>query len=149
MERPARQALGSAALLIAATLTALPALASDPCLETKVTDVFVSPDGKVQGPGVVKVCPHWTISPALRLSRVYFNGRTLGVWMLHSGEGGRFNDRDSSMVLRKLPEGKIALADYYWPGADGRPQAPGLRAAQLEESREAAAARSTTKTMTP
>jgi|WetSurMetagenome_2_1015567.scaffolds.fasta_scaffold169191_2 hypothetical protein len=149
MERPARHALGSAALLVAATLTALPAIASDSCLETKVTDVFVSPDGKVQGPGLVKICPHWTISPTLRLSRIYFNGRALGVWMLHSGEGGRFNDRDYAVMLRRLPEGKIALADYYWPGADGRPQAPGLRAAQLEASRDASATRPAAKTLMP
>jgi hypothetical protein len=149
MERSARLALGSAALLVVATLTALPAFANDSCLETKVAEVFVSPDGAVQGPGLVKICPHWTISPSLRLSRIYFNGRALGVWMLHSGEGGRFSDREYAVTLRRLPEGKIALADYYWPGADGRPKAPGLRAAQLEETRDAAVTMPAARTLQP
>lgn len=135
MEQQARRVVGAAALLLAATLTALPVSASDTCLQTRVTDVFVSPDGKVQGPGVVRICPHWTISPSLRLSRIYFNGRALGVWMSRVGEGGRFVDGGSNVMLRKLPEGRIALADYYWPGLDGRPSAPGLRAAQLAVTR--------------
>jgi hypothetical protein len=141
MERSARLALGSAALLIAASLGALPATANDSCLVTRLTEAFVSPDGHLQGPGVVKICPHWTISPSLRLSRIYFNGRALGVWMHHSGESGRFGDGDDTVMLRLLPEGKIALADYYWPGADGRPQAPGLRAARLDMTRDAFAAK--------
>jgi len=79
----------------------------------------------------VKVCPHWTISPSFRLSKVSFNGRTLGVWMTRSREGGKLPDT-STIRLRRLPEGRIALADHYWPGRDGRPVAPGLRAANLE-----------------
>jgi hypothetical protein len=137
MEQQARRILGSAALLLAAILIAAPALASDSCIQTRVAEVFVSPDGKSQGPGIVKICPYWSMSPSLRLSRVLLNGRTLGVWMLHSGEGGRFDDRSFAVALRRLPEGRIALADYYWPGADGRPSAPGLRAAQLENARNA------------
>ena len=135
MEQRARRVVGFAALLAAAILLALPAPANDSCVETRVTEIFVSPDGKTQTPGLVRICPHWTISPSIQLSRVMLNGRTLGVWMRHSGEGGRFADREYTVTLRRLPGGRIALADYYWPGADGRPSAPGLRAAQLQEAR--------------
>ena len=136
MEQPARRAVGSAALLVAAILIALPAPASESCVQTRVTEQFVSPDGKIQGPGVVKICPYFTISPSLRLSRIYFNGRALGVWMNRAGEGGKFQSREYLVTLRRLPEGKIALADYYWPGADGRPSAPGLRAAERQSARD-------------
>jgi hypothetical protein len=129
MDQRARRALGSAALITATLTIAAPARAGDACVQTRVTEDFVSPDGKVRGPGVVKVCPYWTISPSLRLSRVLLDGNTLGVWMTRAGEGGRFDDGSSAVVLRRLPEGRIALADYYWPGRDGRPVAPGLRAA--------------------
>jgi hypothetical protein len=149
MEQPARRAVGSAALLVAAILIALPAPASDSCVQTRVTEQFVSPDGKLQGPGVVKICPYWTISPSLRLSRIYFNGRALGVWMLRAGEGGRFESRDYLVTLRRLPEGKIALADYYWPGADGRPSAPGLRAAERDAARDPVATQSTVPVLQP
>lgn len=149
MERSARHALGSAALFIAATFVALPATANDSCLVTRVSEAFVSPDGHIQGPGVVKICPHWTISPSLRLSRIYFNGRALGVWMHHAGESGRFVDRDDTVMLRRLPDGQIALADYYWPGADGRPQAPGLRTARLDLTRDAFAVRSPSPATAP
>lgn len=126
----ARRAVGSAASLVTAILLAFPAAAGDTCLQTQVSQPFVSPDGKVQGPGVVKICPHWTISPTLRLSRIYFNGRVLGVWMERVGEGGRFDDRVSTVALRRLPDGEMALADYFWFGADGQPSAPGLRVAR-------------------
>jgi len=149
MDWPARRILGSATLLIAATLTALPARASSSCLETRVTEVFVSPDGKAQTPGVVRICPHWTISPTLQLSRVLLNGRTLGLWMHRAGEGGRFAAGDRTITLRRLPGGRIALADYYWPGADGKPSAPGLRAAQLQEARNPLSAKPTIFESTP
>jgi hypothetical protein len=136
MEQQARRVLGSAALIVAAILIARPAPASGSCIQTRVTDDFVSPDGMVQGAGVVKICPYWTISPSLRLSLIYFNGRALGAWMLHAGEGGRFETGEYAVILRRLPEGQIALADYYWPGADGRPSAPGLRAALRTNARE-------------
>ena len=135
MDLYARRTVGSAALLLAALCVNLPSSAGDSCLQTRVSDLFVSPDGKVQGAGLVKICPHWAISPSLRLSRIYFNGRVLGVWMHRAGEGGVFDDRSDRIMLRRLPEGRIALADYYWPGADGRPRAPGLPVAQLADAR--------------
>lgn len=108
--------------------------ASDGCLQTRVQESFVSPDGKVQGPGTVAVCPYWTISPTVRLSRVLWNGRTLGVWMSRASEGGRFEKNPTTITLRRLPEGRVALADYYWPGRDGKPEAPGLRAAAVVDA---------------
>jgi hypothetical protein len=140
MDHQARRTVGTAALIVAAFCVTLPAPASDSCLQTRVTDLFVSPDGKIQGPGLVKVCPYWSISPSLRLSRIYYNGRALGVWMHRASEGGKFDERSDAVMLRRLPEGKIALADYYWPGADGHPSAPGLRAAQLAAGHAALAA---------
>ena len=131
MDLRARRVLGSAAVAITAFFIAPAVPAEDNCVQTRVTESFVSPDGKILGPGVVKVCPHWTISPSFRLSKVSFNGRTLGVWMTRSREGGELPDT-STIRLRRLPEGRIALADHYWPGRDGRPVAPGLRAANLE-----------------
>jgi hypothetical protein len=127
----ARRVLGSAALLVVASFISLAAHASGSCLQTRVTDVFVSPDGKVQKPGIVKICPYWTISPSLRLSRVSLDGRMLGIWMVRAGEGGRFDDAGHDVVLRRLPQGRVALANFYWPGEGGNPEAPGLAAAQL------------------
>ena len=132
MNQRARRALRTAALATASLTIAVSAWAVDPCVQTRVTESFVSPDGKTRGPGLVKVCPYWSISPSLRLSKVYFNGHTLGIWMTRAGEDGKFASA-STIVLRRLPEGRIALADYYWPGRDGRPSAPGLRAAALSE----------------
>jgi len=128
----ARRALRTAALVTGTLMIAVSAWAGNPCLQTRVAESFVSPDGKVRGPGLVKVCPYWSVSPSLRLSKVYFNGHTIGIWMTRAGEDGKFADA-STVVLRRLPEGRIALADYYWPGRDGRPSAPGLRAAALAE----------------
>jgi hypothetical protein len=141
MDLHARRSVGPAALLLAAFCVTLPTSASDSCLQTRVTELFVSPDGAVQGPGLVKICPYWSISPSLRLSRIYFNGLALGVWMHRAGEGGVFDDRSDRVMLRRLPGGKIALADYYWPGADGRPRAPGLQAALLAGARDGRDAR--------
>ena len=143
----ARRVLGSAALLVVASLITLAAHASGSCLQTRVTDVFVSPDGKVQKPGVVTVCPYWTISPSLRLSRVLLDGRTLGIWMVRAGEGGRFDDRTHDVVLRRLPQGRIALANFYWPGEGGNPEAPGLAAAQLRTVEEPWVATALPKTL--
>jgi hypothetical protein len=123
--------LGSAAIGIAASLIAASAHAAGTCVQTRVTESFVSPDGRDRGPGVLKVCPYWTISPSLRLSKVALDGVTLGIWMTRAGEGGKLPD-SSLIVLRHLPGGRIALADHYWPGRDGRPVAPGLRAANRE-----------------
>ena len=131
MDLRARRVLGSAAIAITSLLIASSVSAEDTCVQTRVTDSFVSPDGKVQGPGVVKVCPYWTISPSFRLNKVSFNGITLGIWMTRAREGGKLPDT-STILLRHLPEGRVALADHYWPGRDGRPVAPGLRAANLE-----------------
>ena len=131
MDQRARQMLGSAAIGIAASLSAASAHAAGTCVQTRVTESFVSPDGRDRGPGMLKVCPHWTISPSLRLSKVALDGVTLGVWMTRAGEGGKLPD-SSLIVLRHLPGGRIALADHYWPGRDGRPEAPGLRAANRE-----------------
>jgi hypothetical protein len=134
MDLRARRVLGSAAIAVTTFLIAPYVSAStDTCVQTRVKESFVSPDGKVHGPGVVKVCPYWTISPSFRLSKVSFNGITLGVWMTRAREGGKLPDT-SSINLRYLPEGRIALADHYWPGRDGRPVAPGLRAANFEAS---------------
>ena len=138
MKQRTRNSLGAAAILITATLIPIAAQASDGCLQTHVSESFVSPDGKVRGPGTLKVCPYWEISPSLRLSRLQLNGRTLGVWMSRAGEGGRFEKDPTTLRLRRLPEGRVALADYYWPGPDGRPEAPGLRAA-LEDASPAVA----------
>ena len=138
MDQRARRVLGSAAIGIAALLIAPSVHAADTCVQTRVTKSFVSPDGHVRGPGLLKVCPYWTVSPSLRLSKVALNGVTLGVWMIRAGEGGKLPD-SSLIALRHLPGGRIALADYYWPGRDGRPVAPGLRAANLEASTAAGA----------
>lgn len=105
--------------------------AEDTCVQTRVTESFVSPDGKAHGPGVVKVCPYWTISPSFRLNKVSFNGMPLGIWMTRAREGGKLPDLNS-IELRHLPDGRIALADHYWPGRDGRPVAPGLRTVYLD-----------------
>ena len=131
MEQQARRSLGAAVFLITATLIPMGAHASEGCLQTRVDEAFVSPDGKVRGPGTVRICTYWAISPSVRLSRVQWNGQTLGVWMSRAAEGGRFEKNPTTIRLRRLPEGRIALADYYWPGRDGRPQAPGLRSAEL------------------
>lgn len=133
MNLRARRVLGSAAILFTAVAFAPAAHAGITCTQTRVTEPFVSPDGRVHEPGVVKVCPYWTISPSVRLSKVSLNGITLGVWMNRAGEGGKLPD-PSLIVLRRLPEGRIALADFYWPGKDGRPAAPGLRAANGEQT---------------
>jgi len=123
-----RARLRPAAILSAAFLIASTVHAAGTCVQTRVTDVFVSPDGKVHGPGLVKVCPYWEVTPSLRLNTVSFNGVTLGIWMTRAGEAGKFADA-AKIALRHLPDGRIALADYYWPGRDGQPVAPGLRAA--------------------
>ena len=137
MKRRARSNLGVAAFLITATLIPMATQASVTCLQTRVTESFVSPDGEVRGPGMVRVCPYWSMSPTVRLSRVQLNGQTLGVWMSRASEGGRFEKNPTTLTLRRLPEGRIALADYYWPGRDGRPEAPGLRVAELEDTSDA------------
>ena len=117
-----------AVIFTSAIFIATAAQAAGTCVQTRVSDAFVSPDGKVRGPGVVKVCPYWSVTPSLRLNTVSFNGVRLGVWMTRAGEAGKFAD-SAKINLRRLPEGRIALADYYWPGRDGQPVAPGLRAA--------------------
>ena len=133
MKLRARQMLSSAVIIISAVAFAPAVHAGDTCLQTRVKEPFVSPDGKIRGPGVVKVCPYFTISPSLRLNKVSLNGITLGVWMTRAGEGGKLPD-SSLISLRHLPGGRIALADFYWPGRDGKPVAPGLRAANFEAS---------------
>ena len=138
MNTHAHRALGSVVLLTAAFLLPKPAVAGDTCVQTRVEETFVAPDGQILQPGLVKVCPYWTISSAVRLSRIVLNGRTLGVWMSRAGEGGRFDD-GTAVVLRRLPKGRVALANYYWPGDDGRPAAPGLRTVPTELAEEAVA----------
>jgi len=86
------RAFALTALLIA---IAPPTLADETCVQTRVTESFVSPDGKPHGPGVVKVCPYWTISPSFRLNKVSFNGRPLGIWMTRAREGGKLPDLSS------------------------------------------------------
>ena len=140
MVQRARRALGATAILGTAFLVATVApvaLAAETCVQTRVSESFVSPDGRVRGPGVVKVCPYWSVSPSLRLNSVSFNGVKLGIWMTRAGEAGKFAD-SAKLTLRRLPEGRIALADYYWPGRDGRPMAPGLRAANAQGDAAAA-----------
>jgi hypothetical protein len=139
MDRSARRVLGAAALLGAALWMAPLAEASDNCIQTPVTGDFISPDGKSHGAGMVRICEYWEISPSLRLSRILFNGRTLGVWMNRAGEAGRFDERGNTISLRQLENGRVALANYYWPGPDGRPSAPGLRASLAHGSRTALA----------
>ena len=129
---------GPATILTSAILITSAAQATGTCVQTRVTDAFVSPDGKVRGPGIVKVCPYWEVTPSLRLNTVSFNGVALGIWMTRAGEAGKFAD-STKIALRRLPEGRIALANYYWPGRDGRPSAPGLRAANLESTSVASA----------
>src|SRR4030095_1505207 len=94
---------------------------------TRVTEPFIAPDGSVHHPGVVRICPFWSLSPSIRLSKIALDGDTLGVWMSRAGEGGHFTGDDATIAFRRLMKGGVALADYYWPGADGRPVAPGLR----------------------
>ena len=133
MDLQARRVLGSTAIVLSSFLIAPAVTAAETCAQTRVTESFVSPDGKPHGPGVVKVCPYWTISPSFRLNQVSFNGIPLGVWMTRAREGGKLPDT-STIELRRLPEGRIALADHYWFGRDGRPVAPGLRTVYLEPS---------------
>ena len=133
MDLQARRVLGSAAILLSAFLIAPAVTAAETCAQTRVTETFVSPDGKTHGPGIVRVCPYWTISPSFRLNKVSFNGIPLGVWMTRAREGGKLPDT-STIELRRLPEGRIALADHYWFGRDGRPVAPGLRTANFDSA---------------
>ena len=139
MNTTAHRALGSAVLLLtAAFFVTTDAISAENCVQTRVEETFVAPDGQILQPGIVKVCPYWTISPSVRLSRVILNGRTLGVWMSRAGEGGRFEE-GPAVVLRRLPKGRVALANFYWPGDDGRPSAPGLRTVPTETAEEAIA----------
>jgi len=115
----------------------IPAHGAGSCLETRLVEPFVAPDGSVHQAGVVRICPYWSLTPTVRLSKITLDGSTLGVWMSRAGEGGQFSGDDSRIALRRLPKGGVALADYYWPGADGRPVAPGLRPPPTELAVEA------------
>ena len=120
--------LGGTAFFVTAMLTVPPARTAELCIQTRVTEAFVSPDGSIHQPGVVRICPYSRLSPAVRLARIVYDGRTLGVWMNRVGEAGRFADEGrTTIALRRLPQGRVALADYFWPGPDGKPKAPGLR----------------------
>ena len=115
------------AAIVLISAAQIPAHGLGSCLETRLAEPFVAPDGSVHQAGVVRICPYWSLTPSVRLSKITLNGSTLGVWMSRAGEGGAFSGDDSRIALRRLPQGGVALADYYWPGADGRPVAPGLR----------------------
>jgi hypothetical protein len=104
-------------LLVAGT----PIRAEGRCVAARIDSEVVLPDGSVHEPGIVTICPETKLSPAVRLCSIAVNGRTAGIWMNRVSEGGRFVADDGTLSLRRLANGHLALADYYWPGADGRP----------------------------
>jgi hypothetical protein len=105
----------------ALVLAATEARAEGNCIAARVNDQVVLPDGSVHEAGVVRICPEARLSPSVRLCSIAVNGRTAGIWMNRVSEGGRFVADDGTVALRRLASGYLALADYYWPGADGRP----------------------------
>ena len=110
------------------------ARADGSCIAARVADHVVLPDGSVHEAGIVTICPEIKLSPAVRLCSIAVNGKTMGVWMNRVSEGGRFVTDDGRVTMRRLANGHLALADYYWPGADGRP----VTAAAAERTSEPA-----------
>ena len=110
---------GLAAAILLVPVTS--AHADGSCVAARVEDQVVLPDGSVHEPGIVTICPETKLSPAVRLCSIAVNGRTVGVWMNRVSEGGRFVTDDGRVTMRRLANGHLALAYYYWPGADGRP----------------------------
>jgi hypothetical protein len=83
--------------------------------------------------GIVTICPETKLSPSVRLCSIAVNGHTAGIWMNRVSEGGRFVADDGTVNLRRLASGHLALADYYWPGPDGRPVTGATAAATVPE----------------
>lgn len=131
-----RVLFGIAALVL--LIAAAPARAEGSCVAARVDSEVVLPDGSVHEPGIVTICPETKLSPAVRLCSIAVNGRTAGVWMNRVSEGGKFVADDGRLSLRRLANGHLALADYYWPGADGRPVTAALAVRPAEPVVEAA-----------
>ena len=122
-------AMTAAALILSAT----PARADKGCIAARVHDPVVLPDGSLHEAGIVTICPETRLSPSVRLCSIAVNGRTAGIWMNRVSEGGRFVADDGTVALRRLASGHLALADYYWPGPDGRPVTAANAAARPPE----------------
>jgi hypothetical protein len=114
-----RVLFGVVALLVLTVAT--PVRAEGNCVAARIDSEVVLPDGSVHEPEIVTICPETKLSPAVRLCSIAVNGRTAGIWMNRVSEGGRFVSDDGTVSLRRLANGHLALADYYWPGADGQP----------------------------
>ena len=127
---------GVAALFL--LIAPAPVRAEGNCVAARIDSQVVLPDGSVHEPGIVTICPETKLSPAVRLCSIAVNGRTAGVWMNRVSEGGKFVADDGTLSLRRLANGHLALADYYWPGADGRPVTAALAARPSEPAVEAA-----------
>lgn len=123
--RASRVVFGIASVAVLA-LFATPALAAGNCLQARLEESVILPDGSVHAPGVVSICPTAVLNPSVRLCRIAVDGHAMGFWMNRVSEGGRFVADSGTISLRRVPGGGLALADYYWPGKDGRPVAPGL-----------------------
>jgi hypothetical protein len=127
--------MAASAFLLAVT----PAHANGGCIAARVNDQVVLPDGSLHEAGIVTICPETRLSPSVRLCSIAVNGRTAGIWMNRVSEGGRFVADDGTVALRRLASGHLALADYYWPGPDGRPVTATTAARREEPAVEAAA----------
>jgi len=117
----------------ALTLAATPARANGGCIAARMNDQVVLPDGSLHEAGIVTICPETRLSPSVRLCSIAVNGRTAGIWMNRVSEGGRFVADDGTVALRRLASGHLALADYYWPGPDGRPVTAATAGMRREE----------------
>jgi hypothetical protein len=121
MSRQVRRVVFGVMTAAALILCATPARADKGCIAARVDDQVVLPDGSLHEAGVVTICPETRLSPSVRLCSIAVNGRTAGIWMNRVSEGGRFVADGGTVALRRLANGHLALADYYWPGRDGRP----------------------------
>ena len=137
MSRQVSRVLFGVVAALVLTMAAAPIRAEGSCVAARIDSEVVLPDGSVHEPGIVTICPETKLSPAVRLCSIAVNGRTAGIWMNRVSEGGRFVADDGTVSLRRLANGHLALADYYWPGADGHPVTAALAARPVEPAVEA------------
>lgn len=137
MSRQVSRVLFGVVAALVLTMAAAPIRAEGSCVAARIDSEVVLPDGSVHAPGIVTICPETKLSPAVRLCSIAVNGRTAGIWMNRVSEGGRFVADDGTVSLRRLANGHLALADYYWPGADGQPVTAALAARPVEPAVEA------------
>ena len=136
MSRQVSRVLFGVVAALILPMAATPVRAAGDCVAARIDSEVVLPDGSVHEPGILTICPETKLSPAVRLCSIAVNGRTAGVWMNRVSEGGRFVSDDGTLSLRRLANGHLALADYYWPGADGRPVTAALVAHPAEPAVE-------------